>query len=100
MADLNSGQRAYLRRLAHDLRPLVQLGKNGLTPGTITSVDQVLEAHELVKIKFLDYFDERQELARQIADETRSALVAVVGHTAILYRPRADASRRTITLPA
>jgi RNA-binding protein len=99
MPDLSSAQRAYLRKLAHDLRPLVQIGKNGLTEGTITSVEQNLEAHELVKIKFLDYVDERHEIAKQIADETQSALVAVVGHTAILYRPRRDPSMRTITLP-
>jgi RNA-binding protein len=99
MQDLNSSQRQWLRRQAHDLRPIVQVGKNGLTEQVVASVDQALAAHELIKVKFLEHQDRRRQLADTLVEETGSALVAIVGNIAVLYRQQADPARRTIVLP-
>ena len=99
MEQLSQTQRQYLRKIAHDLRALVQLGKQGLTPNLLATIDHTLDAHELIKLKFLDYQDQKQELAEQIAQELQAHLVAVVGNIAILYRYQPDPDRRAIELP-
>lgn len=99
MHELSSGQRQWLRKMAHDLRPLAQVGKNGLTEQVAASVEQALAAHELIKVKFQDYQDQRRQLAETLAEETGSVLVGLIGNIAILYRQQPDPERRKIALP-
>jgi len=100
MTDLSKAQRAYLRKLANPLKPTVMLGRQGLTEQLLNKVFQELEAHELIKLRFLDHKEEKQALTQTILDETGAALVGLIGNTAILYRQSSDAERRQITLPA
>ncbi|MBA3468301.1 MAG: ribosome assembly RNA-binding protein YhbY [Herpetosiphonaceae bacterium] len=99
MLNLNSGQRQYLRRLAHDLRPVVQIGKQGLTAAVIAAVDTALTAHELIKVKFGEFKDEKSALADQLTEATDSALVGLVGNVAILFREHPEPTERQIVLP-
>ena len=55
MNNLSSTQRSFLRSQAHHLEPVVLIGKNGVSIGTIESVNKALEARELIKIKFREY---------------------------------------------
>ncbi|KAB8145865.1 ribosome assembly RNA-binding protein YhbY [Chloroflexia bacterium SDU3-3] len=96
---LTQKQRQYLRKTAHNLKPIVQIGKNGITDQTIAAIDQVLITHELIKVKFNDVQDEKQELSESLADRTGSALVYVIGNTVILYRESPDPDLRSIILP-
>ena len=98
MRELTSGQRQHLRRLAHDIRPVVQIGKQGVTDKAVATVDQALDAHELIKIKFLDYQDQRHALSADLATSLGAALVGVVGNVAIVYRRQRDPERRKIEL--
>lgn len=96
--DLNAKQRSYLRGLAHHLNPLVQMGKAGLTPAILKEIDRNLSDHELIKVRIA--CDDRQELAsltQLIASEHNAAIVQVIGHIAIFYRP---AEEPKISLPA
>jgi RNA-binding protein len=97
--ELSSSQRQWLRRLAHDLKPVAQVGKNGLTEHVVAAVDQALQGSELIKVKFLDYQDQRRQLAETLVEETGSELVAIIGNVAVLYRQHPDPERRTIALP-
>ncbi|MFO7171295.1 MAG: YhbY family RNA-binding protein [Chloroflexota bacterium] len=99
MEELSSGQRQWLRRLAHDLRPVVQIGKNGLTEHVVAAVDQALLGSELIKVKFLEHQDQRRQLTATLVEETGSTLVALIGGVAILYRRHPDPERREIVLP-
>jgi len=96
---LAGSQRTYLRGLAHKLRPVIQVGKNGITPDLIKAVDEALEIHELIKVKFVDFKEERKELSQEIADGTSSEAVGLVGNVVILYRQNPDDERLKITLP-
>lgn len=100
MIPLTTNQRAYLRREAHSLKPVVQLGKQGLTPALVTAVDTALTAHELIKVKFGEFKDEKTALADEIAAATGAVLVAVIGNIAILYREHPERDKRRIVLPA
>lgn len=74
----------------------MQLGGSGLTDGVVEAVDRALADHELIKLKLLGERDERQALARDVAQRTGSALAGMVGRVAILYRPARDPERRRI----
>lgn len=92
-------QRNYLRKLANPLKPHVLLGKQGLTEQLVEKIGRELDAHELIKVRLLDYKDQKQALAQTIVDETDAALVGVIGNVVTLYRPSPDPDRRIIALP-
>ncbi|MEO5331596.1 MAG: ribosome assembly RNA-binding protein YhbY [Magnetococcus sp. YQC-5] len=97
--DLAGFQRKFLRARAHALQPVVWVGRDGVTPALLAEVDQALEAHELIKIKFNDHKDEKEALIALIAEQSNSVLAGVVGHVALFYRPRHDPTKRILVLP-
>ena len=76
-----------MKARSQHLNPVLKLGKAGLTPAFVTSLGQALRDHGLLKVKFLDFKDERHELAARLATEAGCHLVAVIGHVAIFFRP-------------
>ena len=101
MTELKGFQKKYLRGLSHGCRPLVLIGKEGITEGVIRAVDEGLARHELIKIKFNDFKEKDQKAAiiGEITAKTDSDLAGTIGHTALLYRQQADPEKRTIQLP-
>lgn len=98
METLRGDQIRQLRRLAHSLRPVVQVGKQGVTEAVVHSVEQAIEANELIKVKFIDHKDEKRALCAEIAARTSSVLVGVLGNTATFYRRQTDDEKRKIEL--
>lgn len=95
MIELNSKQRKFLEKEAHGLYPVVIIGGGGISEGLIEMVNNSLFHHELIKIKFNDYKDEKTELTEDICDKTNATLVRIIGNVAILYRPaEKDENRR------
>lgn len=92
--------RRHLRRLAHGLKPVVQVGSAGVTEAVAKALGAALRDHELVKLRIAGEREERRAIAEQLAERTRSALAGVVGQVAILYRPARDPERRRIALPS
>lgn len=101
METLKGFENKYLRGLAHDLKPLVLIGKEGITDGIVRATDEGLSQHELLKIKFNDFKEKTQKetLMGELVDKTGSALIGMIGHTAILYRPQANPEKRRIKVP-
>jgi RNA-binding protein len=95
---LTSRQTSQLRSLAQRLDPILHLGKAGVTDAFVASVDQALNDHELIKIKFTAFKDTKKPLAEEIAARTNSELVWIVGHVAVFYRAQADPAKRRIPL--
>jgi RNA-binding protein len=87
-----------LKALAQRLEPVLHVGKEGVTESFLKSTDETLELHELIKIKFAAFKEEKHELSALIAEKTSSFLVAQVGHVAVLYRAKADPSKRKILI--
>lgn len=98
MMPLKGSERKQLRKLAHHLEPVVFVGKSGVTDTVIEAADQALEAHELIKVKFIEFKKEKKELAAEIERRTRSAVAGIVGNVAILYREQEDEEKRKISL--
>jgi len=97
--ELTSAQRKFLRASAHHLDPVVLIGKQGVTDSLVRSAADALEAHELVKVRFNEFKDDKQELIRDIAFRTNSQLAGMIGHVAILFRYQEDPEKRKIELP-
>ncbi len=98
MQELTSGQRKQLRSLAHHLSPVGYVGKNGLTEAVVAAVDEALEDHELIKVKFNDHKDEKREISADLAARTGSHLVGIIGNIAILFRYQHNPEKRKINL--
>ncbi|PPU78671.1 MULTISPECIES: ribosome assembly RNA-binding protein YhbY [Xanthomonas] len=95
---LTSAQNRFLRGQAHDLKALLQTGGKGVTPAFLAELEDVLERHELVKVKVASEDREtRDALIAELVEQTGSALVQRIGHVAILYRPSKE--KRQIVLP-
>ena len=98
-AGMTGKQRKFLRGLAHSLKPVVHVGKQGLTDGFFANLDEALEHHELVKIKFVDWKDEKAELTAEIEHRLDCQSAGRIGHNAILFRPARLPENRNIKLP-
>lgn len=93
---LEGFQRKHLRAKAHTLKPVVQVGQAGVTAAVIEAVEAALADHELIKVRLTRPEDKRADAAA-LAEGASAALVGLVGHTAILFKPHPDEPR--IQLP-
>jgi len=86
---LSPAAKRELKARAHALKPVVLVGQRGVTPALLASVDEALNAHELIKVRLAA--GERTERVLE-ADRMASALdadvVASIGRVVVLYRPR------------
>ena len=84
---LNGKEKRYLRILANPLEPVVQVGKGSVTDSVLFSLNEALEARELVKVKVLkNCLDEVSDVAEELAGQSKSELVQVIGRNVVLYR--------------
>ncbi len=93
---LKGSEKKALRGFAHGLKPLVQVGKKGLTDELIASVDMALQGHELIKVRFLEFKGEKKTLSENIAGKTGSELAGLIGNVAVFFRPHPDPAKRKI----
>ena len=84
---LSSKQRATLRSMANGIDTIMQVGKDGVTDNLITTIDDALEARELIKLKVLDNSAETpRSAAEALAQATCADVVCTVGTKFVLYR--------------
>ena len=97
---LKSKERAELRAEAHHLTALVHVGQHGLTPAIITSLDDALRTHELVKVQLGKQIDlPARDAAEQLAKAVRADVVQVIGKTTTLYRENRKLEKKKGALP-
>ena len=95
---MTSKQRAKLRSMANTMEPILFVGKEGVTDGTVKEAYDALEARELIKC----VVQQNCELsAREALDELCGRLgaepVQCIGRRFVMYRPSKDNPR--IVLP-
>jgi RNA-binding protein len=87
MQKLTGKQGRHLRGLGHHLHPVVMIGKEEISESLIRSVEEALDAHELIKIKLQEgYLMDRKEAAEILAERTGAAVVQILGKTILLFR--------------
>lgn len=95
---LTSAQRRKLKAMAQRLEPVLRVGKAGLSSTFLKSLDEALASHELLKVKFTEFKEEKKELAPVLAEKTGSCLVTRVGNVVVLYREQPDPAKRQIKI--
>ena len=96
---LTSKQRAFLNSQAHSLKPIIQIGKNGLNDQIKTSVRQALDARELIKVTLLQNTDENiHEVAEILEEEIGVDTVQKIGRILILYKQSSKKENRKLSV--
>ncbi|MET3682481.1 RNA-binding protein [Alkalibacillus flavidus] len=91
---LTGKQKRYLRKHAHHLSPLFQVGKSGINHNMIDQIDETLEKRELIKVSVLqNNFEDKDDIAEQIAQGTDAEIVQTIGNIIVLYRESAEQSQ-------
>jgi RNA-binding protein len=93
---LSGAQRRQLRALAHGLRPVAELGRQGLSEAFVAELDRALASHELITVRLRADRAERAQLLPELAERLSCTAVGMVGQVAILYRPAAEPAERRI----
>ncbi len=88
MLSLTNAQIRDLKAQAQRLNATLKIGKESLSPQFLAALDEVLRHHQLVKVKFDEFKEQKKELAPQLAERSRSHLVTRVGNLVVLYRPK------------
>ena len=97
---MNSKQRAYLKGLAMNIDPIMQIGKASLTEENVFAIAEAMEPRELIKISVLkNCTDDPKMIANEIANLTRSEVVQVIGKKIVLYKQADEPKSRKIKLP-
>lgn len=91
--ELTGAMRRELKGRAQRLEPVVFVGKAGVSAEVLGALDEALKDHGLVKVRFAAFKDERRAMSERLAEESGAALVTVLGHVAVFYRPREGAGR-------
>lgn len=95
---LTSKQRAYLKSQAHSMKPIIQIGKNGLNDQIKTSVRHALDARELIKVTLLQNTDKNiHEVAEILEDEIGCDTVLKIGRILILFKQSTKKENRKIS---
>ena len=84
---MTSKQRSNLKSIAATLKPIAQVGKEGVSDNLLKGLSDAMEAHELIKINLLHASGEDEDaLAAEIASALKAEVVIVIGRRAVLYR--------------
>jgi RNA-binding protein len=90
-------QRSYLKGIAQNIDPIINIGKNGITENLIKQADEALEAREIVKFHILNNCDlEPKATASELVEILGAEFVSSLGRKFVIYR---ESEKRLITLP-
>jgi RNA-binding protein len=79
--------RAVLRAEAHHLRATVHVGHHGITESLLQSLDEALQARELVKVQVERNAPQSvKETAGELAVQVGAEVIQVIGRKTTLYR--------------
>ena len=92
---LDKKDKYRLRALANPLKPVVIIGKDGLTENIVASINDVIRTHELIKISILKTYEglPTKELAQLICSTISAEYIFTVGRTMVIYKKNKDINR-------
>jgi len=93
MSELTNAKIRELKARAQLLKPILKMGKDGLSAQFLAEVDKTLQHRELIKVKFEQFKEQKKELAISLAEKSGSHLITRVGHVAVLYRPKPEGEK-------
>ena len=83
----SNADKKHLRRLGHNLKPVVTVAGKGLSENVNNEIARALADHELIKIKLLaDDRDTKKAMTETICTTHDATLVQSIGHMLLIYR--------------
>ena len=87
MMALTERQKKHLRRLGHELHPVVLVGQRGMNAGVVDELRLALEHHELVKLRVrAGSREDRDAIFRELAGLSGSEFVFRIGNVGLFYK--------------
>lgn len=88
---LTGKQKSFLRSMGMTMDPIVNIGKEGVTPTVVTAAQEVIKKRELIKVRVLqNCFEEPRDAIETLADRSNANLVQVIGRNGLLFRRNFD----------
>jgi RNA-binding protein len=89
--EFNGKQKRFLQALGQNLKPIISVGKSGVTDNTLVSVNNAFNTKELIKVKIQDGCEEsKEDVTQKIQRGTSAGVVQIIGRTILLYKPHKD----------
>lgn len=96
---LNGKQKRFLKANAHHLKPIFQVGKEGISDKWVEQLKFALEKRELLKVNVLQASDfEANDVEAYLVENTDIEVVQVIGHVLVLYKKSSKIENREISL--
>lgn len=88
-----------LKARAQRLDASFKVGKAGLSEGFVKSVSEAFNYTDLIKVKFVEFKEDKKSLAPELAEKTASRLVMRVGNVAVIFRRRPESVPTPVVAP-
>ena len=93
-----NAQKKYLRKLGHQLKPVIFIGNSGLSESVLTELSSTINHHELIKVKIkASNRIIRDQIIDEICKKTATQLVTQIGGIALIYKKNPETPK--IKLP-
>ena len=96
--ELNGKQKRYLRSLAVTMKPIVQIGKAGLSNEILTSIRTACDARELIKVNILQNSDEVALDVAAAIEEMGLDVVQIIGRNLVVFKVSDKKANRKISV--
>ncbi|AVQ99435.1 ribosome assembly RNA-binding protein YhbY [Oceanobacillus sp. M65] len=84
---LTGKQKRFLRAEANQLKPIFQVGKDGVNDNMIEQIGDALEKRELLKVSILqNCLEDKHTVAEKLAEGTGAEIAQIIGNNIVLYR--------------
>ena len=84
---LRGKQKSFLRSLGMNLEPIVQIGKEGVTPTVVSAAQEAIKKRELIKVRVLQNAPaEPEEAITMLTERVDADLVQLIGRNGLLYK--------------
>ena len=84
---LTGKQKRFLRAMGVELNPVVQLGKEGLTPTVVQAAREAIHKRELIKVRVLqNCLEDPEAVITTLAERADANLVQVIGRNGLLFK--------------
>src|SRR5699024_2890829 len=95
---LRGKQKRFLRSQAHNLRPLFQIGKDGLSENWLENVNAAIDKSELLKDSILqNSLVDEDEVIEFVESNSSIQVVQKIGHVLVLYKKSSDKDNRVLS---
>ena len=86
-----NAQKKYLRKLGHQLKPIIFIGNSGLSESVLTELSSTINHHELIKVKIkASNRIIRNQIVDEICKKISTQLVTQIGGIALIYKRNSE----------